>query len=144
MNSYTFKNKNISWNQLEGFDHFSYHILDVDREQKVVDAIFKFAANEKIALHRHLALNHMLVLEGEHILYEPDGTVKEVRPAGRYTVSQADHEPHQEGGRDQDVIILFSIRGTDGDMYEILDDEMNQVAVLGMDDFEGLLAAQAA
>ncbi len=42
------------------------------------------------------------------------------------------------------MIILFSIRGTEGDMYEILDEEMNQVAVLGMDDFEGLLAAQAA
>ena len=144
MSGYTFRNQAISWHQLEGFDHFSYHILDVDRDQKVVDAIFKFAANEKIALHRHLALNHMLVLEGEHVLYEPDGTVKEVRPAGRYTVSQPDHEPHQEGGQDRDVIILFSIRGTDGDMYEILDNEMNQVTTLGMDDFEGLLAAQAA
>lgn len=144
MTSFTFKNQDISWHQLEGFDNFSYHILDVDRDQKVVDALFKFDANEKIALHRHLALNHMLVLAGEHVLYEPDGAEKEVRPTGRYTVSQADHEPHQEGGRGQDVIILFSIRGTDGDMYEILDEEMNQVAILGMDDFEGLLAAQAA
>lgn len=144
MTDYNFDDSNIHWNQMEGFDHLSLVVLDVDRDNQIVDALFKFAANEKIALHRHVALNHMLVIQGEHILYEPDGTVKEMRPAGRYTVSPGSDEPHREGGgAEQDVIIFFSIRGTNGVMYEILDDEQNIMGTLGMEDFEALLAAQA-
>jgi hypothetical protein len=90
-----------------------------------------------------VALNHLLVIQGEHILYEPNGDIKETRPTGRYTVSPASDEPHREGGgAEQDVIIMFSIRGTAGVMYEILDDDHNIVATLGMDDFANLMAAQ--
>lgn len=143
MISYQVDDSEIHWNQMEGFDHLSLVVLDVDRDNLIVDALFKFAANEKIALHRHVALNHMLIIQGEHILYEPDGSIKEIRPTGRYTVSPASHEPHREGGGDkQDVIIFFSIRGTNGIMYEILDDEHNTIARLGMADFEELFASQ--
>ena len=145
MTDYNFDESKIQWNQMEGFDHLSLVVLDVDRDNQVVDALFKFSANEKIALHRHVALNHMLVVQGEHILYEPNGAIKETRPTGRYTVSPPSDEPHREGGgAEQDVIIFFSIRGTAGVMYEILDDDQNIIATLGMEDFEGLLAAQAA
>lgn len=130
---------NVNWQELEGFDHLVFKVLSVDRINKLVDVLFKFAANEQIALHRHVALNHTLVLEGEHRLYEPNGDLKEVRPCGRYTVSPPSDEPHREGGGDTDVVIHFSIRGTDGLMYEILDDEFNIIATLGMDDFENLL-----
>ena len=114
MTDLSFNNEAITWNRLEGIDHLQYFILDVDSERQIVDVLFKFDANEQIVLHRHVALNHMLVLQGEHRLYEPDGSVKEVRPAGRYTVSPASNDPHREGGGDEEVIILFSIRGTDG------------------------------
>ena len=144
MEACRFDDQNISWGQLEGFDHFHYFVFAVDRERQTVDFLVKFDANEKIVLHRHVALNHMLVVQGEHRLYTPDGQLKEIRPTGRYTVSPADPEPHMEGGGDQDVIISFSVRGTDGTMYEILDEDHNIVATLGMDDFEALLAAQAA
>ena len=130
---------NIDWQSLDGFDHLVFKVLSVDRNSQLVDVLFKFAANEQIALHRHVALNHTLVLEGEHRLYEPNGDLKEVRPCGRYTVSPPSDEPHREGGGDIDVIIHFSIRGTDALMYEILDDELNIIATLGMDDFENLL-----
>jgi hypothetical protein len=143
MANHSFDDSNIQWSQLEGFEHLSYSILNVDRDNMIVDALFRFAAGEQIVLHRHVALNHLLVIQGEHILYEPDGSIKEKRPTGRYTVSAANEDPHREGGgNEQDVIILFSIRGTDGVMYEILDDEHNIVGTLGMDDFEGLYAAQ--
>jgi hypothetical protein len=144
MADYHFDDSNINWQQLEGFDHLSYFIFDVDRENKIVDALFRFSANEKIALHRHVALNHMLVIQGEHRLYEPDGDIKEVRPTGRYTVSPASKEPHREGGGEQDVVILFSIRGTDGTMYEILDDEQNIIGTLGLADFEAMHAGHSA
>tara|TARA_R110001592_G_scaffold147355_1_gene371828 strand:- start:199 stop:588 length:390 start_codon:yes stop_codon:yes gene_type:complete len=98
MNNYKFNDQQIVWNQLPGFDHLSYQILDVDREKLIVDVLFKFSANEKIALHRHVALNHMFVIQGEHRIYSADGRLTETRPTGRYTVSHASKEPHQEGG----------------------------------------------
>jgi hypothetical protein len=142
MTQHAFDDRGIRWHQLEGIEHLDYHILDIDRERRVVDILLKFAANEQILLHRHTALNHMLVIQGEHRLYEADGTLKEVRPTGRYTVSPPSIEPHREGGGDQDVIILFSIRGTDGVAYELLDDDGNVIGTLGMADFEALYAAQ--
>ncbi|MEX1669649.1 hypothetical protein AB4876_12085 [Zhongshania guokunii] len=143
MDNYNFNDQQLSWNKLAGFDHLNYLILDVDRERLNVDVLFKFSTNQKIALHRHVALNHMFVVQGEHRIYSADGRLTETRPTGRYTVSPASDEPHQEGGGDQDVIILFSIRGTSGTMYEILDAQHNIIATLGMDEFEGLYAAQA-
>lgn len=144
MTDLSFNNEAVTWNKLEGIDHLQYFILDVDSERQIVDVLFKFDANEQIVLHRHVALNHMLVLQGEHRLYEPDGSVKEVRPAGRYTVSPASNDPHREGGGDEEVIILFSIRGTDGKLYEFLDDDMNVVGEFTMDDFIATYAAQQA
>ncbi|MDF1692068.1 MAG: hypothetical protein P1U47_06840 [Zhongshania sp.] len=143
MNNYNFNDQQLSWNQLAGFDHLNYLILNVDRKRLIVDVLFKFSANQKIALHRHVALNHMFVVQGEHRIYSADGRLTETRPTGRYTVSPASDEPHQEGGGDQDVIILFSIRGTSGTMYEILDAQHNIIATLGIDEFENLYAAQA-
>ena len=143
MQSFTFDESTITWFQMEGIDHLNYFVCNVDRDSKIVDVLFKFAANEKIALHRHIASNNMLVIQGDHILYTPEGEIKEIRPTGRYTASAPDDDPHREGGGDQDVVILFSIRGTDGLMYEVLDDERNVIGTLGMDDFEGLLAAQS-
>ena len=136
--------ESFPWGNIEGIDHLSYFIYDVDRGRGSVDVLLKFAANEKILLHRHVALNHMLVLQGEHRLYEPDGSIKEIRPTGRYTVSPPSKDPHREGGGNEDVIILFSIRGTDGTMYEFLDDDLNVIGTFGMDDFEALLAGQQA
>jgi hypothetical protein len=40
------------------------------------------------------------------------------------------------------VIALFSNRGTDGVIYEILDDNFNTLANLGLHDFKALLEAQ--
>ena len=62
----------------------------------------------------------------------------------RYTISPPSDDPHREGGGDQDVVIFFSIRGTSGTMYEILDDDLDLIGTMGMDDFENLLAGQCA
>ena len=67
----------------------------------------KFAANEKIVLHCHIAALHTLVAKGEHRVYTPEGELKEVRPAGTYKARKANPEPHTEGGGDSDVFILF-------------------------------------
>jgi hypothetical protein len=130
-----FENANINWQTLGNFEHLLYSILNIDRQSHIIDVIFKFAAREQIVLHRHKALNHMLVIQGEHRLYNADGSLKEIRPVGSYTVSPASDEPHREGGGEEDAIVFFSIRGHDGVLYEILDDGCNVIATLDMQDF---------
>lgn len=143
MTLHSFDDSNIRWNRLDGFDHLEYCILDVDEDNKIADVLFKFAANQRIVLHRHKAHNNMFVVQGEHRLYEPDGEIKEIRPVGRYTVSPASDEPHREGGGDgQDVIVFFSIRGSDGILYEILDDDLNPIGTLSLQDIVNLHKAQ--
>jgi hypothetical protein len=137
-----FDDRNISWFTLEGFDHLAYHICDVDERLRTVDILFKFSANKKIALHRHKAAYRTLVLQGELRIYRANGELKEVRPIGSYVGAASDGEPHTEGGGDIDVIAFFSNRGVDGPVYEILDDDLNVVATLGIPEFKALLEAQ--
>lgn len=142
MATFSFDDRNIRWNTLEGFKHLSYSILDIDERNGIIDVLFKFSADQKIVLHRHKALNHLLVIQGEHRLYHADGRLKEIRPVGRYTVSPPSDEPHREGGgAEQDAIVFFSIRGN-GLLYEILDDDLQPIGMLTQEDFVALCAAQ--
>lgn len=138
MSNYIFDDSHIEWQQFGEFENFRYSILNIDHANKVIDVIFKFSANDPIFLHRHCALNHTFVIHGEHRLYHANGKLKEVRPVGSYKASPADVTPHRECGGNEGTIVLFSIRGTDGVMYEILDEDENIVAALGMQDFIGL------
>ena len=84
------------------------------------------------------------VLPREHrISHEPSGALKEIRP-GTYRAGKADDEPHTEGGGDEDVIILFSLRPYDGHapIYEVLDD--NPETVGSMNSPTGTLRARRA
>ena len=137
MPTHAFDDRNIKWNRLGDYLHLHYSILDVDEKNGIADVLFKFAANEKIVLHRHLAHNNTFVVQGEHRLYKPDGTLKEIRPVGSMTSSPPSDEPHREGGGDQDVIIAFSIRG-DGVLYQLLDEDMNQIGSISMQDLIAL------
>lgn len=137
-----FDNADIQWRTLEGFDHLLYSILNIDRPNRIIDVIFKFAARRQILLHRHKALNHTLVIQGEHRLFDADGSLKEIRPVGSFTSTQPSDEPHREGGGAEDAIVFFSIRGGDGILYEMLDDDRNVMASLSMQDFINLYQAQ--
>jgi hypothetical protein len=142
MTNFAFDDRSIRWNRLGDFEHLLYSILNIDEELKIIEVLFKFSANQQIVLHRHKVLNHTFVVQGEHRLYHANGELKEIRPTGSYTVSPASDDPHREGGGDQDVIVLFSIRGG-GDLYDILDDNLNVLAVLTFQDLVSLYAAQA-
>lgn len=137
-----FGNADIQWQALDGIDHLQYSILNVDRPNRIIDVIFKLAAGRQIVLHRHKALNHTLVIQGEHRLFEADGKLKEIRAVGSFTSTPPSDEPHREGGGDEDAIVFFSIRGSDGVLYEILDDDLNVISSLGMQDFIDLYRAQ--
>ena len=134
--SYAFDDRNIRWYTLGDFEHFVFAMLDVDVSQKIVDFILKFPPNQQIFLHRHLALTNTLVVQGEHRLYEPTGVLKEVRPVGSYT-STPPGEPHREGAGDEGGVVFYSVRGKDGILFEVLDDDLNVVGTLSMEDFIG-------
>ena len=51
-------------------------------------------------------------------------------------------EPHREGGGDEGAVVFYSVRGKDGVLFEVLDDDLNVVGTLSMDDFLGALKAQ--
>ena len=104
--------------------------------------LFKFATNEKIVLHRHVAAFHTFVVQDEHRIYTPAGNLKEVRPVGTYKVGQPDLEPHAEGGGDSDVVILFSLRPYDGGaIYEILDENHEVLSTMTFDGMKELYEA---
>jgi 2,4'-dihydroxyacetophenone dioxygenase len=139
-----FDERNVRRNRIEGFDHIEYHICEVDEANKTVDLLFKFAANQKIALHRHHAAYRTLVLQGELRIYRANGELKEVRPVGSYVFTPAGGEPHTEGGGEQDVIVFFSNRNVEGVIYEILDDNLNTITTFGIPEFKALLEGQTA
>src|SRR5271169_2955640 len=115
-----------------------YSILNVDEENHIVDVLFKFDANEKILLHRHVVHNNTFVVQGEHRLYEPNGDIKEIRAVGSYKSSPPGDVHREGGGFDQDVIVFFNIRGRDGVLYELLDDDQKLIGTLSFADFLSL------
>ena len=127
--SYVFDDRNIRWYKLGDFEHFVFAMLDVDVAQQLVDFIVKFPPNQQIFLHRHLALTNTLVVQGEHRLYEPPGALKEIRPVGSYT-SSPPGDPHREGAGDEGGVVFYSVRGKEGILFEVLDDELKVVGTL--------------
>ena len=59
MAAYNFDDSNIKWNRLGDLDleHLYFSILSIDEPNYIIDILFKFDANEKIILHRHMVHN---------------------------------------------------------------------------------------
>ena len=114
----------------------------MDEANKIVDVLFKFAANKQIVLHRHKADYRTLVIQGELRNYRANGDIKEIRPVGSYVFTPAGGEPHREVGGDHDVIVYFSNRNIDGVIYEILADDLTPILTLDIPEFKAFLEAQ--
>ena len=141
MQTYRFDDHNIRWNKLGDFEHLLYSMLDIDESNKIINVLFKFAANQQIVLHRHKVHNNTFVVQGEHRLYEPDGKLKEIRPVGSYTRSPASNDPHREGGGNQDVV-SFSAFVVAIVCYTKCWMMTRTIAILSFQDFVGLFQAQ--
>ena len=139
--AHQFDDRNIRWFNLGDFENFVFAMLDVDVPRQIVDFILKFPPNKQIFLHRHLALTNTLVVQGEHRLYEPNGALKEVRPVGSYT-STPPGEPHREGAGDGGGVVFYSVRGKDGVLFEVLDDDLKVIGALTLQDFVAALKEQ--
>ena len=148
----SFDEGEVNWQTLPGpdgspADHIGMSILSVDDQAKIIDVLFKFSANEKIIGHRHTSDFNTFVVKGEHRIYDLNGELREVRPAGTYRATRASDDAHTEGGGDEDVVILFSLRPYDNEkpIYEILDENQEVVATMTFDAMKDLyLQGQAA
>jgi quercetin dioxygenase-like cupin family protein len=139
---HTFDERNITWRSLPWLDDVTYFVYNVDKKNKIIDVVFKFAANSKVKLHQHKTPYITFVVQGELRLYRPNGELKEIRPTGSYVIGVANGEPHTEGGGDQDTIVFFSNRNVEDAMYQFLDADNQPAELLGIADFQGEYDAQ--
>jgi hypothetical protein len=138
-----FDDRNIRWRELPGFKHMMVSIFFVDEARNRVDLVIKFDPNEKVLLHRHLADTNTFVVEGEHVIYEPDGRVRESRPVGHYTFGTG-RDAHDEGGGPNGCVLYYSVRGDSDTLFDMLDANLNAVATLRTSDFKAIFDAQKA
>lgn len=134
----------IAWRPFPGFDGLHYWVVSVERAVDVVDMFMRFEPNAKCVPHRHVGPTRTLVIEGEHLLFEPDDDtqVTSSRTAGQLGVNTGD-ERHIEGGGNAGAVILLTMTAIDGVVYEILDDQLEVDRVITLDDFERGLRKQA-
>ena len=129
---------NLDFQPFPGVAGLDVCVLDIDHERQIVDAVFRFPANDTVALHRHVSQTNMLILDGELIIYEDDGSVRDRRLAGQYFPGQRD-DVHTEGGGPNGAIVHYSVRGHGNlRVIELLDDEHNVLGALTFADVAAL------
>ena len=82
--SFNLYDHTIKWLPFAGIENLELRLCDIDEARSVVDLLVRFAPNQTVTMHNHLAQTNMFIIQGELRMYEPDGSVREVRPAGRY------------------------------------------------------------
>ena len=136
-----FDDRDITW-QTVAFIGAQIYVLAVDSALGIADVLIRFAADTPGKLHRHVCDFNTFVLQGELRFWRPDGSFKEVRPTASHVQVAANGAPHSEGAGGQTAIVLFSFRGTTGDMIHYLDDNGAVVFCLAFADFEAALTDQ--
>ena len=116
--AFKFDDRNVHWLPYPGLDSMLVSILFVDEASNSADFLARFTPNSKTVIHRHIAMTHILVIEGDHVIYEPDGSVRESRPVGTYTAGYGG-EAHDEGGGPNGAVLLYSVRGESDALFEI-------------------------
>ena len=140
--SYAFDDRDIDWQPFAGIENLELTLCDLDEERQILDLLVRFAPNKTVTMHNHLAQTNMLIIQGELRMYEADGSVREVRTAGRYYRGRR-NDAHSEGGGDEGAVVFYSVRGHgEENMFEIMDDAGNTTAVLGMSDLRAAWQAQ--
>ena len=134
----------INWQPFAGLENLELTSCDLDEERGIVDLIVRFAPNKTVTMHNHLAQTNMLIIQGELRMYEPDGSIREVRPAGRYYRGTTG-DTHSEGGGPDGAVVFYSMR-CDGahNVLEVMDDKGEVQATVTMDDVRAAWEAQQA
>ncbi len=134
-----FDDRNIEWRRIDGIDGMEIAVCSVDRARNCVDFLARFEPGSKVLYHRHLADTHTFIIDGDHVIYEPDGSVRESRPVGLYTATAASDDVHSEGGGQDGCVILYSARGQGPELFEMLDEGMESAGIMSVADFEPLM-----
>jgi len=147
--AYAFDDQKLEWAPIEVpgcgvLADFEFAPLAGNLEFKTVDFLVRFPPKNEvdgkvvnlIHTHRHCGVSNLFVVAGEQHIYEPGGTLREVRTAGNYSVSPPG-DIHTECGGPEGGVVHYSIRGT-GMLFEFLDEGMN---VLGGLSLENLVEA---
>ncbi len=143
MQTYLFDDRNVTWQTVEAIGAQIY-VLAVDDARGLVDVLIRFQPNTPGRLHQHLCDFSTFVLQGELRFRHLDGSLKEVRPTGSYVQGAANGAPHSEGAGDQMAIVLFSFRGSSGDMVVYLDKTTEEPFRLTFSGFKATLEHQIA
>ncbi len=147
MTAYKFDDRAIDWAPFNGFEGLYYSIQSVDRELNRVDMLMKFDPDTNCVPHTHVGVTKTLVLEGEHRIYKPgpDGApgAPDIRPAGTFSESRGD-ETHVEGGGPDGAVILLSMQAVEGDVYDILREDLTLDRKITLDNFARGLERQRA
>ena len=133
-----FDDSNVAWQALNGFEGMVLSLCSVEPESNCVDFLVKFAPDSKVLFHRHLAATHSFVIEGAHVIYEEDGSRRETRPVGTYSITPASDDVHSEGGGPDGCVLLYSARGTDAELFEMFDGDFKSAGKMTVGDFVGL------
>ena len=134
MPDHLFDDRRIAWHRVEAIGA-QIHVLGTDAGLGIADVLIRFAADTPGKLHRHVCDFTTFVVQGELRFWRPDGTLKEVRPTGHHARIAAHGEPHREGAGDMTAIVLFSFRGSTGDMIHYLNADGTVAFRLGFPDF---------
>lgn len=125
--------------------HHDYTILGYDLAAGTLDMVVRWGADGgHCPVHRHTATTTILVLEGEQHLWDmyADGTQGEhrIRRAGDYALSVGDEHPHLERGGETGGMVFFANHSSNGQLYEIVDEDLKVVFDVTMnslvDDFK--------
>ncbi|MDC3067422.1 hypothetical protein OA344_01490 [Pseudomonadota bacterium] len=124
---------NVIWKRMGNYKGFSYKLLNVDLDTKIIEMLFRFEPNQKCFFHRHYHPTSTLVITGEQRIYQKDveenkTTLSKIRKAGEYSFSK-DEETHIEGGGPQGGIIYQNIQAQTEIVYSILNEKDLSVKV---------------
>lgn len=129
---------NINFQPFPGVEGLEVCVLDIDKDRQIIDAVFRFPANETVALHRHVSQTNMLILSGELLIYEDDGSVRDRRKTGQYFTG-VKNDVHTEGGGPDGAIVFYSVRGHGApEVIELLAEDYSVLGALTFDDVAAL------
>ncbi len=143
MQGFRFDDRAITWQTVEYLGAEVY-VVGIDEGRGIADVLIRFRPNTPRKLHRHVCDFTTFVVQGELRFWREDGAPKEVRPVGSCVQVPGNGAPHSEGAGDEVAVVLFSFRGSTGDMVLYLDDTGNTVFRLGFPDFRAVMAHQVA
>ena len=143
MPRHAFDDRHIAWQTVPAIGAQVF-VLALDEARGIADVLIRFEPDTPGKLHRHVCDFSTFVLQGELRFWRRDGTPKEVRPAGSHVQVAAHGPPHAEGAGSEVAIVLFSFRGSTGDMIHYLDERLEVSFRLGLADFQAVLGAQIA